>query len=61
MVRNDKTAAEAAEKKDIPKAPPGGYRGIARLRKALDLSIGVPIETLCDDAAAEIEQLRLKK
>ena len=61
MAKNDKPVAEAAEKKDVSKAPPGGYRGIARLRKAVGLSIGVPIETLCDDAAAEIEQLRLRK
>jgi hypothetical protein len=60
MAKNEKPAATAAEKKDADKAPPGGYRGVARLRKALGLSIGVPVETLCDDAAAEIEGLRLK-
>jgi len=60
MAKNDKPAAEAAEKKNVVKTPPGGYRGIGRLRKAMNLSIDVPLQTLCDDAAAEIEQLRLK-
>lgn len=61
MAKTDKPAGEPAETKDAPKGPPGGFRGSARLRRAMNLSIGVPIETLCDDAAQEIERLRLRK
>lgn len=61
MARNEKPAAEAVEKKEAPKTPPGGYRGVARLRRVMNLSIDVAIDKLCDEAAAEIEQLRTRK
>lgn len=33
-------------------------RGSARLRELLSLSVDVPIETLCDEAAQELARLR---
>ncbi len=60
MGKTDKPAVEAVEKKEAQKAPPGGYRGVARLRRAMNVSIDVAIDKLCDEAAAEIEKSRVK-
>lgn len=61
MAKNERTAAHAVEEGKEPAAQQEGLRGVSRLRKTMRLSMEVPVERLCDDAAQEIETLRTQK
>lgn len=44
-----------------PHSPVDQPFGVEKLRRTLQLSDNVPLDRLCEDAAAEIENLRSKK
>ncbi len=41
-----------------PSGPPTSVLGVERLRRAMNVSAGVDVDRLCEEAAAELEDLR---